>query len=315
MSELLSAITAAYTVLEKALPSIFIGLFLANLMSNGGGSTRANQLLPLVERLTGLPRTAVLVMLLSLADRTAGMVALEAARKQFDLADRQVIAINLAAKAPAVTQFFIFSFIPLMVALFPRSAAIRFLAGYFAAFIMISIIGVVLLKLWSDRRLDNGAAKDSGDTGDSLGTCLHAVEHAFRQTLQPFIRIAVWMFSMSAIVMLLVKSGALLVFADVLSLSGGLIGVNVIPLIGAGLISMIGGVAAVGAAWQEGILDPENIVPLLFLISIAHNIYDLFASSLPRTIAVFGRNLGVKVGIAGFFVTEGVMLLFFILAL
>ncbi len=312
MNELLSAVVAAYNVLEKALPSVFIGLFLANLMSAGRFSGKANSLLPVIERLTGLPRTVALVMLLSLADRMAGMAALEAARKQDGLSDRQVIAINLAVKAPAVAQFFVFSFIPLVFALFPRVAAIGFLAGYFTAFMVISVIGLVLLRLWSDSRLHGSQV---GEVCDSSGTWRQAVTAAFRQTLRPFIRITLWMFSMSALVMLLLKSGALNVLGHAVTVSGSLLGANVIPIIGAGLISMVGGVAAVGAAWQEGIIEAASIVPLLFLMSIAHNIYDLFTSSLPRTVAVYGRDLGLTVGIIGFIVTEAIMIIFLCLAL
>ncbi|HMM22522.1 MAG TPA: hypothetical protein PKA10_17505, partial [Selenomonadales bacterium] len=82
-----------------------------------------------------------------------------------------------------------------------------------------------------------------------------------------------------------------------------------VPLAGAGMVSMVGGVAAVGAAAREGALAPSGVVPLLLLISILHNCYDLFASSLPRTIGVFGRRLGVKVALASFAVTQAVMLI------
>jgi hypothetical protein len=312
MDEFLSAISAAYNVLHTALPSVFIGLFLANLMSVGKFSAKINRLLPLIGRVTGLPKSAVLVAILSIADRTAGMAALEAGRRQFLLDDRQVIAINLVAKAPSVAQFFMFSFIPLLFALFPRSAAISFLTSYFAAFIIISGIGLILLRLWSDSRVNNAQPVNENDNKVLL---VPAVTAAFVQTLRPFIRIALWMFSMSAIVMLLVKNEVFAALNGVVQLSGGLIEANAIPLMGAGLISMVGGVAAVGAAWQQGLLAPQSIVPLLFLLSILHNLYDLFSSSLPRTIAVYGRDLGLKVGITGFIITEVVMILFFILAL
>lgn len=312
MNQLLMACIAAYTVLEKALPAVFIGLFLANLMSIGRFAAQASRLLPKLERFTGLPSTAVLVIVLSVADRTAGMAALEGARKQDGLSDKQVIAINLAAKAPSVVQFFVFSFLPLLLALFPSRQAVVFLISYFAAFLLLSLIGLVLLKLWSDTRLTGRPPAAVNDSSNSWG---QGVKAAFIQTLRPFGRIALWMFAMSVLVMLLVNSGALAGLSGLAHWSGGLLGPNAIPLVGAGLISMVGGVAAVGTAWQEGIIPAESIVPLLFLLSIIHNLYDLFASSLPRTIAVYGRELGLKVGITGFVITEVVMLLFFWLAL
>jgi hypothetical protein len=39
-----------------------------------------------------------------------------------------------------------------------------------------------------------------------------------------------------------------------------------------------------------------------------HNCYDLFAASLPRYMAMFGYRLGHRVSLAGFAVTQAVML-------
>ncbi len=311
MSEFAAAIVAAYTIMEKALPSVFIGLFLANVTAMGNLAAKADRLLPLFARLTGLPPAAAPVVLLSLADRMAGMAALEAIRQQTGLSDRQVIALNLTAKAPAVAQFFVFSFIPLLVSLFPRAAAVGFLAGYFAAFAVISALGVMLLQIWSDGRLTAGREAVAGIKPVAWR---NSVSGALAQTLRPFVRIALWMFASSAAVMLLIRSGAVDMLAAALPVTHSSVEPAAIPLLAAGLVSMVGGVAAVGVAWQEGVIPAAGIVPLLFLMSILHNVYDLFASSLPRTMAVYGRTLGLKVGLTGFVVTQAVMLIFLWLA-
>lgn len=299
-------------MLKMALPSIFVGLFLANLFATYRFSAKADKLLLAVERLTGLPNSVLLVLFLSIFDRTAGMAALEAARRQDGLSNIQVIAINLTAKAPSTAQFFVFSFIPLVVSLFPYKAAAGFLLGYFWAFLVISLIGLLLLK-GRPYRCQSKARAEA--IGEECGSWLEKGTAALKHTLRPFIRIALWMLTMSVIVMLIINSGILSILSNLTTIGGGFFDPNAIALMGAGLISMAGGVAAVGAAWQEGLLARESIVPLLFLMSISHNLYDLFSSSLPRTISVYGKDLGLKVGITGFIITQLVMIAFLMLAL
>ena len=312
MDILLTAITSAISVLKMALPSIFIGLFLANLFSAYRFSAKADKLLLNIERVTGLPNSVLLVLFLSIFDRTAGMAALEAARRKDGLSSLQVVAVNLTAKAPSTAQFFVFSFIPLVVSLFPYTTALGFLLGYFLAFVTISIIGLMLLNIKPYR--SQSANRTAETAAQDCGSWLQRAMSAFRQALRPFIRIALWMLTMSVLVMLAINSGVLSILSDTIAAREGLFDANAIALVGVGLISMVGGVAAVGAAWQEGLLARESIVPLLFLMSIVHNVYDLFSSSLPRTIAVYGRELGIKTGLIGFVVTQTVMIAFFLLA-
>lgn len=75
------------------------------------------------------------------------------------------------------------------------------------------------------------------------------------------------------------------------------------------------GMAALGGAFREGDIPPAMVVPLLLSTSLLHNFYDLFASSIPRTAAIFGRRLGVKVALWSFGITQAVMLAAILLTL
>jgi len=310
VDELFAAAAATTAVLKNVLPSLFVGLFLAGLFARRGlaGGRRA---LALIARLTGLPPAATLSVVLALGDRTAGMAAVEAARRRAGLTDGEVIAANLVAKAPSVLQFFFFSFIPVMAALYPPAIAARFLAVYFAGFVLISLIGVGLARF--GRRGRPAAAADfAGGAASWPEAALGALADVWR----PLLNMAGWMAAMTFLVMLFIQSGYPGHLNACLPLLARLgLDASVLSLAGAGLVSMIGGAAAVGGALAAGAVPAAVVVPLLLVISLLHNLYDLFASSLPRAIGVFGRRLGIKVALAGFAVTQAVMAIMLVLTL
>lgn len=306
MFELIAAAAGAtVSVLKSVLPSLFIGLFLAGLSARRGFAG-GRRLLAAVTRITGLPPACALSVVLAAGDRTAGLAAVAVARGQTGLSDGEVIAATLVAKAPSVIQFFVFSFIPIMAALYPPAIAGRFLAVYFAAFLLISLAGTVYARLISRGR--------PGDCPAPAATARSGWGEAGRAALaavwRPFFAMTGWMAGMTFVAMLAIKAGWLQRLADSLPLLAGLgLDAGLLSLAGTGLVSMIGGVAAVGAALEGGAIPATVVVPLLLTVSLLHNCYDLFTSSLPRTIGVFGRRLGIKVSLAGFAVTQAVMLL------
>lgn len=306
MEGIIAAAWATVTVLTNVLPSLYIGLFLASFVTHSNLAGKSRRFLPLIARITGLPPVCALSVVLALGDRTAGMAAVAGARTRGGLTDGEVIAANLVAKAPSVVQFFVFSFIPIMLSLYPAAIAIKFLVLYFSAFSVMSIIGILYARLLPFHRRELIAASTATEGG--LGWWKSA-RRAGVESLRPFTGMAGWMAGMSFLAMLFIKSGLLSHVAEVLPVLSRLgVDVAAMPLAGAGLVSMIGGVAAVGVAVQEGALASSSVVPLLLTISILHNCYDLFASSLPRTIGVFGHRLGVKVALVSFAVTQVVMI-------
>lgn len=311
IEDLAAAAWATVDVMISVLPSVYIGLFLAAFIGRrgiGGG----RRLLPVITAVSGLPPACALSVLLAMGDRTAGMAAVAMAREQAGLTDREVVAANLVAKAPSVLQFFVFSFIPIMTAIYPLSIAIRFLAIYFVAFASISLLGVVYAR--SGRRVVRTCPAAGRAASDGV-SWRAAAGAALVETSRPFLSMALWMAGMSFIAMLFIKAGWLQRLTDYLpALSGLGLDAGVLSLAGAGLVSMIGGVAAVGAALRDGAVPSVMVVPLLLTISLLHNFYDLFASSLPRAVGVFGHRLGVRVALTGFVVTQAVMLTALILA-
>lgn len=303
---IVAAALATAGILTAVLPPLWLGLFIANIFSLYN-FTLSGRLTGFFAGITGLHPACVLSVALSVGDRTAGMAAVAAARQKAGLSDGEVIAANLVAKAPSVLQFFAFSFIPVMVALYPWEEAARFLRLYFLAFALISLAGMVYARLVRRSRMDGGAGCDVPGTGPGW----RGVTVALAATWRPFANMACWMAGMSFLAMALIKSGLLDGLPQYLPMLAALgLDANMVPLAGTGLISMMGGVAAVGAAVREGIVPVTVVTPLLFAISLLHNIYDLFAAALPRYIGIFGRRLGVKVSLVGFVVTQLVMIIF-----
>lgn len=312
MNELAAAVWATADIMKSVLPSLYVGLFLAGLFANRGGVIGGRRLLPAVARLTGLPPACALSVVLAAGDRTAGMAAVALAKERVGLSDGAVIAANLVAKAPSAVQFFVFSFIPIMAALYPPGVAVRFLAVYFAAFVIISLIGVIYARLLSGGR-PGGCPVPAGKP---VMGWPEAARAAVAGCWRPFASMVAWMAAMSYVAMLFIKSGYLQRLTDYLPLLARLgLDAGLLPLAGTGLVSMIGGVAAVGAALRDGAVPAATVVPLLLTVSMLHNFYDLVASSLPRAVGVFGRRLGVRVAVAGFVVTQAVMTMMLVLTI
>jgi hypothetical protein len=308
MTELfIAAFWATFEMMKNVIPSLFIGLFLANISTRSGVAAKGQRFIPFIAKITGLPTACALSVVLAVGDRTAGMAAVAQARNLAGISDREVIAANLVAKAPSVLQFFLFSFIPIMVAMYPREIAIRFLAVYFLSFAVISLLGVVWALLIRHNSPE-GCQAVAVEAGAAFGGW-RTIAAAVGETVRPLLTMSFWMVGMSFVVMLFIKSGYLNSLTDRLPLLArlGLDG-SMLSLAGAGLVSMLGGVAAVGAALRDGALPTYSVVPLLLSISLLHNIYDLFVGSLPRYVAMFGHRLGIKVSLAGFAVTQAVML-------
>jgi hypothetical protein len=301
MDNLYSAFTAAAAMMVKVIPSLLTGLFLSNLLTVRKIPDALLGVLPVISKYSKLPPLAVLSVLLSVGDRTAGMAVLETVRRQVDLTNTQMLAAVLAAKAPSVLQFFLFQFIPITLALFPRDAALRFLGMYFAVFVMISLAGLLLSRSYPYRGNAGGGAGPAGTLPDI--TWGQAAVLSLRRSLRSLIHMAGWMFIMSFAVMLFIKSGVLWNAVHQLPF----IDVKLLPVFAAGLISMVGGVAAAGTAYAEGYVTAAGIAPLLFVISILHNVYDLFSAALPRYTAVYGRRLGVQLAVYSFLITQAVM--------
>jgi hypothetical protein len=305
MSELAAAARTTADILVRVLPSLYVGLFVAGLFASRGGVIGGRRLLPVVAQMSGLPPACALSVVLAAGDRTAGMAAVALAREQAALTDGEVIAANLVAKVPSVLQFFVFSFIPVMAALYPLAVAARFLFVYFAAFTIISLLGMAYARLLGRGRAGSCppvAAKPA------MGWAA-AARAAAAASWRPFLNMAAWMAAMTFVAMAFIKTGYLQRLADSVPLLARFgLDAGLLSLVSTGLVSMIGGVAAVGAALRDGAVTPALVVPLLLGVSVLHNVYDLFASSLPRSVGIFGRRLGVKVALAGFAVTQAVML-------
>lgn len=303
---ILDTVLATVELMKSVLPSVYLGLFLANLSTSGRLAEKGRFWVPLIVKITGLSAVSAISVILALGDRTAGMAALAAARKQAGLTDGEIIAANLVAKLPSVLQFFVFSFIPIMTSLYPGDVASRFLAFYFLSFTVISLSGIVGTRVFAGQQQQETFAAAAPAAGLAV-SWTRAVRTAARRAWRSFMAVALWMAGLSFAAMLFIKTGVLNGLSGYLPLAAYGVSANVLPVIGAGLISMLGGMAALGGALREGSIPSAAVVPLLLTISLLHNCYDLFASSLPRTVAIFGRTLGIKVAFWSFGVTQVVM--------
>lgn len=296
-----SLLKATAKILKDVSLPIYIGILLSNLSRRGMFEGVAQNSLGKLAEFLKLPRECAMSIMLSLGDRMAGMGMLMVAKHKQLISDREIVATNLIAKLPSVLQFFIVSFIPIIMSLFPSAIAIKFLGLYLLSFALISCCGFVYLRSVSSAQHSSVAALDNSKKVDKSWRSLG---QAIQESLRPCLRTLSVLAVMTFLALWFSRSGVLETLGSILPIDSRLL-----PIMMVGMLSMLAGIMAVGAELQAGVIDSSQILPLLFTISILHNIYDLFAASLPRTFAVFGSSLGAKVALISFAVTQAVMLI------
>lgn len=292
--------TTAKIVKDVSLP-IYIGIFLANLSRLGMFDDVAQSSLGKIARFLKLPKECALAIMLSLGDRMAGMGMLMLAKHKQLVSDQEIVATNLIAKLPSVLQFFIVSFIPIIMNIFPYDIATRFLSLYFLSFATISCCGLVYLRLVNNQP---SILPEEIVSEQIRNKSWHMVWQAAKDSWRPCLRTISILAGMTFLALLLSRSGAIETLGSTLPIDSRLL-----PIMMVGMLSMLAGILAVGTEFQSGVIGSAQVLPLLFTISILHNIYDLFASSIPRTFAVFGSSLGIKVALSSFGVTQTIMVI------
>lgn len=302
-----SLLEATVKIVKDVSLPIYIGVFLSNLSRRGMFEGVAQNSIGRIAVFLRLPRECALSIMLALGDRMAGMGMLMVAKHKNLVSDRELLATNLIAKLPAVLQFFVFSFIPIIMSIFPQGIAAKFLSMYFLAFTLISCSGLVYLRLLNSGQCTATEQLLNTSTVDKSWRNLGL---AAGESLWPCLRTLLILAAMTFLALLFSRSGYLEALGSILPIDSRLL-----PSMLVGMLSMLAGIMAVGAEFQAGAISASQLLPLLFTISILHNIYDLFAASLPRTVAVFGSSLGVKVALSSFVVTQLVMVVMLIFAL
>jgi hypothetical protein len=83
----------------------------------------------------------------------------------------------------------------------------------------------------------------------------------------------------------------------------------------AGVPSTISGIAAIGPIYQNGLLTSKDVIITLLLASVAHTVYEFFASFLPANLAVFGPTRGWRLSIVAVLVRLGAIAVLMTLAI
>lgn len=297
----ISLLQATLKIVRDVSLPIYIGVLLSNLSRRGMFEGVAQNSLGRLAALLQLPIECALSIMLSLGDRMAGMGMLMVAKNKHLVNDQEIIAANLIAKLPSVLQFFIVSFIPIIMSLFPRRIGITFLILYFLSFAIISLCGFIYLRLIVRTKI----VADEQTLGvKQVEKSWRVLGLAAKESLLPCTRSLLILGSMTFAALLVSRLGALEALGAYLPVDSKLL-----PIAMVGMLSALAGIMAVGAELQAGTIDTQTVLPLLFAISILHNIYDIFTNSIPRTFAVFGSSLGIKVALSSFVITQTVMLI------
>jgi hypothetical protein len=285
---LLTTLLSTLSVMRYVFPSIFAGLFIANLLSaRSFFASRGARFIPVLSRFSGLPSPCVAAVLLSIGDRTAGLALLSTSRSKENLTHTDIIAANMVMKAPSAIQPFFFAFLPIMTAMFPGAIVVKFLVLYLACFIFVTVVGIIMAR--RHNKLKPEIIQPLSSIPMKLPPMRESLIYSLRKTLPAFLNIGAWLLGMSFVAGILARSGFLDGLSSILPIP-----TNQIPYAAAGLVSIFGGIGAAGVAFGDGFLTLSELLPLLFATALLHNIYDYFASLLPLHISIYGRTLGLK---------------------
>lgn len=304
---IITLLKATFKIITDVSLPIYIGILLSNLSRRGMFEGLAQNSLGRVAAFLQMPRECAMAIMLSLGDRMAGMGMLMVAKHKNLINDQQIVAVNLISKLPSVIQFFVVSFVPIIINLFPRDIAVEFLVLYLLAFTIISWCGFIYLRFINKIQI---AYPEISPLPKKIERSWQVVWLSAKESLPPCLRSLSILGTMTFAALFFSRYGALDILGKFLPVDA-----NLLPIAMVGMLSMLAGIMAVGAELQAGTIDIQIVLPLLFAISILHNIYDLFTNSIPRTFAVFGSSLGIKVALSSFVVTQTVMLIMMLIVM
>jgi hypothetical protein len=290
-----------FRLLAYMLPSMFIGLYLANLLGKSGQLKRVGALMAPLSNAAKLPKGCSSVLTFCVLNKETGFSMLSALNRNNGLSDRAVIIISMLANLPLCIRSIVFFIAPVSFSMLGMHVGGVFTFVYFCLHLLKTMVGVFAGRLMLTRGEKILGIDEETKDHEFLGWAI-LLRSSARDTLRPFTRILKLVIPSLLIAILLVNSGILAGLSHLqspltrllnLPASSGLVIVSGWP-------SMMVGIATAGPLVMNGAITPLEAIGTLVITSLIHNLYTALRMSLPVNISLFGPKLGgIVTGVAG----------------
>jgi hypothetical protein len=290
-----------FRLLAYMLPSMFIGLYLANVLGKSGQLKRVGALMAPLSNAAKLPKGCSSVLTFCVLNKETGFSMLSALNRNNGLSDRAVVIISMLANLPLCIRSIVFFIAPVSFSMLGMHVGGVFTFVYFCLHLLKAMVGVFAGRLMLTSGEKILEIDEETKDHEFLGWAI-LLRSSARDTLEPFMRILKLVIPSLLIAILLINSGILSGLSHLhsplthllnLPSSSGLVIVS-------GWASMMVGIATAGPLVINGAITPLEAIGTLVITSLIHNVYTLLRMSLPVNISLFGPKLGgIITGVAG----------------
>lgn len=289
-----------FQLLAHTLPSMFIGLYLANVLSKSGYLRHIGILMLPLSNGAKLPKGSSSVLTLCLLDKDAAFSMLSELNRQQTLSDKDVIIVSMLASLPLCVRPIIFFIVPTSFSILGLHIGLLFVFIYFSVQLLKAAGGMIAGHIM--RTSGGNIRHDESERELLFPSWGNLLKTSVTDTLAPFCRMLKFIIPTLFIAILLMHTGISVWLSE---LAAPLTSMLNLPsssclVIISGLPSMMVGIVTAGPLIMNGDMTPMDVLRTLVITSLLHSLYNVVRMSFPVNISLFGARLGAMVtGVAG----------------
>lgn len=289
-----------FQLLAHMLPSIFIGLYLANILSKSGYLAHVGILMAPLSNGAKLPKGCSSVLTLCLLNKEAAFSMLSELNRKDRLSGREVIIVSMLASFPLCIRSIIFFVAPISFSMLGWRVGLIFTFIYFLVQLLKTIIGISAGCLMLTTH-GNILKIDEAERGHTHLGWTDLLMESITDTLAPFSRILKIVIPTLLIAIWLINTGVLGWLSKLASPLTHMLGLpsSSCLVIISGLPSMMVGISTAGPLVTSGGITLLEVIKTLIITSLLHGLYNVVRMSFPINITLFGPKLGSMVTCVG----------------
>jgi hypothetical protein len=287
-----------FQLLAHMLPSMFIGLFLANMLLRSGYLFYAGMLTRPLSYGANLPESCSAVLTLCLLDKEAAFSMLSELNHRGNLTGKEVVILSILANLPTGIRSILLFVIPISFSMLGVHVGMLFTAAYLGVQLLKAAIGIGagrLMLIASETETESFEIKRNrsfAGWADLLGKSM-------ADTLPPLKRILKIAIPTLLIAVILMNTGVLTWLSKLAAPLTRLVGLPASSclVIISGLPSMMVGISTAGPLVTTGTITPLGAIRTLITAAWFHSIYNIIRMSFPINVSLFGPKLGGMVAL------------------
>ena len=290
-----------FRLLAYMLPSMFIGLYLANVLGKSGHFERVGAIMAPLADGAKLSKGCASVLTLCVLNKEAGFSMLSELNRKNGLPDKEVVVVSMLASFPLCIRSIVFFVAPVSVSILGLNVGIIFILVYFFLQLLKTMVGISAGRLMLNTG-ENILKVDETAKDNKFSGWANLLRSSVTDTIAPFRRILKIVIPSVFAAILFINSGFLGWLSHMASPLTHLLGLpsSSCLVIVSGLPSMMVGIATAGPLVINGSMTPLEAIRTLVITSLIHSLYTVLRMSFPVNISLFGPKLGgVITGVAG----------------